>query len=217
MFIYKNYYISALFLVILALCTNAYSFTLYKDNPNLIHSGIYPTKEPQMVVGYLYSPTSYIPIKRHKRTNKIKKLSLAIHNLNPNIPLNERYKIAKYIIKYTKHISWPNPITVASVIYVESTFNKNARSYGGCIGLMQLSSQWENQFPSKAFNSIKYNIKYGVKLLRYNYKEYHRDPFAALLIYNSGPVAYQRGYAPVSYYYKINSAEKRIAYLLDRT
>lgn len=224
MFINKNNYIAVIALLFFTVflfifnSTIVYSSDLY-SNHKLIDSGIYPLKPAPIVTGYLYTPIlylRYIPNKKHiKHDREIKKLSLVIHKLNSRIPLESRYKIAKYIVKYTKGLTWPDAVTVASVIYTESTFYSNSVSYGNCIGLMQLSSQWRNVFPRSAFNSIRYNIKYGIKVLRDNYRRYNRDPTAALLVYNSGPVAYQRGYAPLSYYYKVSMMEKRINYLME--
>jgi soluble lytic murein transglycosylase-like protein len=176
-----------------------------------------------IISGYYYRPIwdiNYASIDKttnNRSKKEIEQLNLVISKLNPNVSSYQRHEIAKYILRYTKHLSWPTPQAVASVIYIESTFYPNVVSYGGCFGLMQLSPTWRNKIPNAAFNDIKYNIKYGVKLLRANYVTYHGNKFAALLVYNSGPVAYDRGYAPRSYYWRYKEARKHINDILTTT
>ena len=172
-----------------------------------------------MVTGYFYKPIPYItyypkayPVV-HVYQKQIQKLSMVIGQLNPNVPSYDREKIAKYIIHYTKHLSWPTPTAVASIIYIESTFDKNAVSYAGARGLMQLSSCWRGKWPNSAFRTIHYNIKYGVKLLRENYIEYHRSARAAVLVYNCGSVAYNNGYATNYYYQHYAQTQNQIKHL----
>lgn len=177
-------------------------------------------KENTRYLDYLFKSAirynnTYISKEEIKTNKKILKLGKAIEKINPYIPNRERYQIAKYIVKYTKNISWPSSIDVASIINIESTFNKNAVSYSGSKGLMQLSPAWSSVWPPAAFNTIKYNIKYGVKLLHDNYLNYHKNKYAAILVYNSGPQAYNNNYASPAYFYRYKMAKYHIHRLIE--
>jgi hypothetical protein len=116
--------------------------------------------------------------------------------------------IAHYINQYTKGHVWPTPLTVASIIEIESQYNRNAVSDCGARGLMQISPMWSNVIPKYAYTSDRYNIKYGIKILRHYYKLYDGNKSAAILSYNSGNLAYNAGHAWPGYWYRYTSAKK---------
>lgn len=99
-----------------------------------------------------------------------------------------RYK--KEIIKYSAEYSLDGGL-VASVIFVESRFNKNAKSSSGACGLMQLMPAtfgWVKEELCEdnvnIFDPIT-NIKYGCFYLEYLFRKYKNEIYV-LAAYNAG-------------------------------
>ncbi len=115
--------------------------------------------------------------------------------------------IAQYINHDTKGLSWPTPLAVASIIEIESQYNKDAISDCGAKGLMQISPLWANQIPSTAYTTVGGNIKYGIKILNAYYRQYNGNEMAAILSYNSGDNAYNKGKAWPTYWWRYKDAK----------
>lgn len=116
-------------------------------------------------------------------------LFLGVCSFNLMFPL--RYK--SYIKEYSKAENL-NATLVASLIKTESSFNKNAVSKKGAIGLMQIlpaTGKWicETYFDFEFDESMLYepeiNIKIGAKYLSYLFTKYD-DEVAVLACYNAG-------------------------------
>ena len=105
----------------------------------------------------------------------------------------------KYPIKYNDQIlaySVENdldPSLVASLINVESSFNANAKSSSGAIGLMQImpktgefvAEMLNEEYKEENLYNAKTNIKYGCRYLKY-LKEKFNDEKTVLYAYNAG-------------------------------
>lgn len=115
-------------------------------------------------------------------------------------------KLSHYINLYTKGLVWPSPLDVASIIEIESQYNPHAISNCGAKGLMQISPLWRDRIPSSAFQSVRFNVKYGIKILSHYYKRYNGNQSAAILSYNSGNYAYNAGKAWPVYWYRYENA-----------
>lgn len=78
-------------------------------------------------------------------------------------------RISQYdelIQKYSAQINWDWTL-LASLIYQESHFNPNARSWAGAYGLMQLMPSVLDQFGIDTLASPEKNIEAGIKLIAY--------------------------------------------------
>lgn len=90
-------------------------------------------------------------------------------------------KLSKYddlIKEYSVKLKWDWRI-LASLIYQESQFNSNAKSWAGALGLMQLMPITIEQFEVKNPRDPKENLKAGIKYLGWLdnfWKDYIEDP-----------------------------------------
>jgi membrane-bound lytic murein transglycosylase F len=78
-------------------------------------------------------------------------------------------KISDYdelIKKYAKTIDWDWRL-LASLIYQESRFNPNIKSWAGAYGLMQLMPATAKQFGASKNSSPEVNIKAGIKFIQW--------------------------------------------------
>lgn len=75
-------------------------------------------------------------------------------------------KYDKYIKKYSKLIDWDWRL-LASLIYQESRFNPNIKSWVGAYGLMQLMPPTAKQFGASKSSSPEVNIYAGVKFIKW--------------------------------------------------
>ena len=121
-------------------------------------------------------------------------LSLAIILVAVTIFYHVKYPI-KYraeIIAYSAENNL-NPEIVASLINVESSFNKNAKSNSGAIGLMQIlpstgefiADMLGEKFSEEKLYNPTTNIKYGCRYLRYLKDKFKTDK-TMLYAYNAG-------------------------------
>jgi membrane-bound lytic murein transglycosylase F len=77
--------------------------------------------------------------------------------------------ISKYddlIKKYSELVGWDWRLS-ASLIYQESQFNPNTKSWAGAVGLMQLMPNTAKQFGVKNLKNPEQNLKGGFKYLAY--------------------------------------------------
>lgn len=86
-----------------------------------------------------------------------------------------------------------DPLFVAAVIKSESTFNAMARSHVGAQGLMQIMPQtgaWlaaHEEIPRGRLTDIGYNLKLGIRYLKYLDNLYGGNRMFSLIAYNWGP------------------------------
>ncbi len=90
-----------------------------------------------------------------------------------------------------------DPLYVASVIFAESTFRRNARSRVGALGLMQImpaTGRWISRTEQinwkgtqSLINDPAYNIRLGVTYLKRLEKQFDGNKRLALIAYNWGP------------------------------
>lgn len=140
----------------------------------------------------------------------IENLSYQIERMSPDLSPNLVREIASSIIQNTQGLSWPTPVDVLSIISIESNFDPNAYSDGGASGLMQIGANWRYKLPDDAFDSVQGNIKYGIYIMRLYYDMFNGDEKAAILSYNCGDGAYEKGqYAP-SYWGKFLTARYKM-------
>jgi len=103
-------------------------------------------------------------------------------------PLKYRNHISAYAHKY--QIS---PELITSIIFVESSFNPNAKSDKGAVGLMQIlpsTANWICEINDIEYNEEKllnpeYNIKIGTCYFKYLFDKFD-DIEMALVAYNAG-------------------------------
>lgn len=98
----------------------------------------------------------------------------------------------EYVTKYSKEFDVPEALIYA-VIRTESSFDPNARSSVGAIGLMQLmpdTLDWlsrllDEEQPTGEINDPETNIKYGTYYLRHLYNRFGNWE-TAIAAYNAG-------------------------------
>ena len=78
------------------------------------------------------------------------------------------------IKKYSQQIGWDWKL-LASLIYQESRFKKDARSWAGAYGLMQLMPSTARQFGVDTTSGPEENIRAGVKYLKWLDKQFKED------------------------------------------
>lgn len=87
--------------------------------------------------------------------------------VNSDYFVSKTGRISEYddlIRKYSEKINWDWAL-LASVVYQESHFNPNARSWAGAYGLMQLMPSVQKYFGNRMPASPEKNIATGVKLI----------------------------------------------------
>ncbi len=148
-------------------------------------------------------------IQRQKLNELISNLSYQIERVSPSISPYLAREISESIIHNTKGLGWPTPIEVASIMTIESDFHPHALSSSGAYGLMQIGTNWRGKLPNSAFTTINGNIKYGIYILRRYYYMFHGNVRAAVLSYNSGDGAYEKGQYMESYWRNFLNARWR--------
>jgi membrane-bound lytic murein transglycosylase F len=122
------------------------------------------------------------------------------NNKSVNIKRSEYFasltgKVSDYDNVIKKHSEWLNWDwkLLASLIYQESKFNTNARSWSGAFGIMQLMPITAERFGIDSLASPEENIEAGVKFIKwiedqfsYIENDYERTKFV-LASYNVGP------------------------------
>ena len=109
------------------------------------------------------------------------------------------HTLAKTIVHESRLANF-DPLLLAAIIKEESTFNPNARSIAGAIGLMQIQpttgryvSDKINEHPWKEhkLTDPAYNIRLGIAYFKY-LEELFGDKELALVAYNWGPTKLTR-------------------------
>ena len=102
-------------------------------------------------------------------------------------PIKYKTEINTYSKKYNLQ-----PELVASIINVESGYNKNAISNAGALGLMQLMPSTAEEIATKLqikdfnINNVETNIEFGCYYLNYLLNRYNKNLTLALAAYNAG-------------------------------
>jgi len=136
----------------------------------------------------------------------IEDLSYQIERMSPDLSPNLVREISSSIIQNTQGLSWPTPIDVLAIISIESNFDPNAYSGAGASGLMQIGANWRYRLPNNAFDTVQGNIKYGIYIMRLYYDMFHGNEKAAILSYNCGNGAYEKGQYVINYWRKFLNA-----------
>ena len=104
------------------------------------------------------------------------------------------FKYQDLISKYAQSYNLDEGL-VASIIFCESRFNKNAKSNKGALGLMQIMPSTaagfykeERSFSSEMLFDPEFNIQIGSTFLRYLFDKY-QDEVVVLACYNAGETA----------------------------
>ena len=121
--------------------------------------------------------------------------------------LNHSKKLARHIVEEARAGGY-DPLFIASIVKAESTFNPQAKSNQGALGLMQIlpptgeyisnmvkAVSWNG---SSALKEPKYNLKLGVAYLKYLEKYFGTNPEHILIAYNWGPANLQKALAKTS-------------------
>lgn len=100
-----------------------------------------------------------------------------------------------YMVRQYSYENQVDPALVASVILVESKFDRQASSHRGAVGLMQImpdTAAWiaeEMELPGyspEQLGDVHLNIQMGTWYLAYLLKEYDGNKVLALAAYNAG-------------------------------
>ena len=119
--------------------------------------------------------------------------TLALAGYKTFMAITHPIKYKSIVEFYSKEFNL-SPAVVASVINIESSYNKNARSSKSAIGLMQIKLETANYlnelylFPELTENElfeIETNIKYGCMYLRYLVNKFENIE-TTLCAYNAG-------------------------------
>lgn len=111
----------------------------------------------------------------------------------------ESLGIARSIVQEASNADY-DPLFIASVIHSESTFNRNARSSVGAVGLMQLipdTAQFVAKLEGKMWlgswrlHDPAYNLQLGIAYLKYLEDYFNGNRKYALIAYNWGPANLQ--------------------------
>jgi hypothetical protein len=114
-----------------------------------------------------------------------------------NVPKHQVYELIGVVKSYTSK-GWPDTNTTLAIIATESGFKKHAVSSANAKGYMQVLKTSGKLVTTETWQ----NIASGTELLR-EYKQQLGSADAALMAYNVGIGAYQRGARPVEYLNKV--------------
>lgn len=130
----------------------------------------------------------------------------------PSISDKELKSIVSAALKYAStEYEFPSVEDILAVIAVESSFNcaaKNREDHG----CMQINKRyWGEAFPADAFSEIDSNIRHGVILLNRHYFKNRYDRDAALIAYNKGQSAVNKGQTAPEYLRKFYSVLEKLS------
>lgn len=145
-----------------------------------------------------------LPIKDQYLKNKNTRSEIKLINY-----ISNKYKINKDFIKdivlvvydQTEYVDFPKAPLVLAIIAVESSFNSQAISHKGAIGLMQLMPVHDPEV------DIQANILRGIWVLK-TYRERVSSDIEALHAYNVGITAFKKGQRNYAYVKKVVSKEQ---------
>ena len=125
-----------------------------------------------------------------------------IVDAEPDWYLRSRYPLEyEHVIRAHAAERGLDPAFVAAVVYAESRFDPNARSYAGAVGLMQIlpgtaefiaRKTGGTEFVVADLRDPDINVRYGTWLLRYLRDSYDGDLSLALAAYHAGPASVDR-------------------------
>ena len=102
-----------------------------------------------------------------------------------------------------------DPNLVLSIIAIESSFNPNAVSPAGAIGLMQVMPFWKKTLGLGELSDPEVSIRAGVQVLAH-YQQMFRDEELTLTAYNQGPGWVKGGQSGNGYAEKVLSTFQRL-------
>lgn len=104
---------------------------------------------------------------------------------------NERSYINSVVEKYAQRYDIESKL-IHAIIKQESDYDKNATSYAGAMGLMQLMPSTCSEHGVTKPYDIEENIRGGVAHIKNYLRRYNNDLEMALMAYNAGPGTLQR-------------------------
>ena len=121
-------------------------------------------------------------------------------------------KMMPYIVEQSS-VYGVDPILVASIIEIESSWNPKSVSNKGACGLMQVVPKWNpspsgKKYTCEQLKEPKLNIKVGIRALSRWQKAAKGDTSLTLCAYNAGNVCFTR--IRTKYYRKVEEAYLRI-------
>lgn len=102
-----------------------------------------------------------------------------------------------------------DPNLVLAIIAIESSFNPNAVSPAGAIGLMQVMPVWKKTLEVDDLTNPEVSIRAGVQIFAH-YQQMFRDEARALAAYNMGPGVAEPGAAANKYAEKVLDLWQRL-------
>ncbi len=102
-----------------------------------------------------------------------------------------------------------DPNLVLAIIAIESSFNPNAVSPSGALGLMQVMPVWKKTLDVGDLTNPEVSIRAGVQIFAH-YQQLFRDEARALEAYNMGPGVSEPGAAPSRYAEKVLDLWQRL-------
>lgn len=115
------------------------------------------------------------------------------------VPKQEVYEILGIVKSYTEHHRFPSQSVVLAIIATESQFKQHATSSAGAVGYMQILHTSGKPVTTETWQ----NIRSGVELLR-EYRSQLKSDSEAIMAYNIGIGAMQRGGTAQAYLNKVN-------------
>ena len=106
-------------------------------------------------------------------------------------PLTNEERICSMVDDICKEMEFDKPELIKSMIYCESSFNKNRISHAGARGLMQITPRWFGEL-MKEYNVTDLcedeegNIRIGIFWINRLINKYDGDIHKALVAYNCG-------------------------------
>lgn len=122
-------------------------------------------------------------------SNLSHKIDLFIVKYNPKISKENKELFKKYIFEYSDEYG-VNPVVVAAIIKVESTYNEKCLSSTGCKGPMQVAVTYHKEklkklgITQKEIFTIKYGLAVGCMILKEYLDKSKGDYYLALKRYN---------------------------------
>ena len=138
-----------------------------------------------------------------------------IQNLSAKYKINPflAEEIINYAVRYA-YPDFPRPAHILAIISIESRFNLKAKNKGS-YGLMQVLTK-THRARILDRNSVEDQIRVGAGLLRTYYLESGSKDRAAIMSFNVGPGAYQRGARPKVYWSKYSRSLTWFSFQLNK-
>ncbi len=159
---------------------------------------IYTYKDPKTKVTYFTDKPKHAGYKIINQNRGLTKNFTAIIYKSPivikNKPsyINKKYKIFKELIQKVANLTQLEAALLHAIAQVESTYNPNAISSKGAVGLMQLMPATARRFGVSDRTNVNANLYGGARYLRYLLKLFNNNKKLAIAAYNAGENAVKR-------------------------